>query len=131
MKLENKKDLVARTLGVGKNRIVFNKTRLSTIKEAITKQDIRDLLADGTISIKEIKGRAKVVKRTTRRRAGSIRHKVNEKKQGYVKLTRKLRRYLAQLRMTDKISAEDYQKFRKEIKNKSFKSLSHMKEQLK
>ena len=44
MKLEGKKDLVARTLGVGKGRIVFNVQRLEEIKQAITKQDIKDLV---------------------------------------------------------------------------------------
>lgn len=43
MKLENKKDLASRALKVGKNRIAFNKSRLTEIKEAITKQDFKDL----------------------------------------------------------------------------------------
>ena len=59
MKLD-KKQLVARTFNVGIDRIVFNKERLAEIKEAITKQDIRDLTKDGAITIREIKGRRKV-----------------------------------------------------------------------
>ena len=35
MQLSNKKMLAARTLGVGKERVVFNKERLDEIKEAI------------------------------------------------------------------------------------------------
>ena len=37
MKLEHKKLLVAKALGVGVNRVRFNTARLAEIKEAITK----------------------------------------------------------------------------------------------
>jgi len=37
MKINNKKELAARTLGIGKSRILFNNSRLSEIKDAITK----------------------------------------------------------------------------------------------
>jgi len=41
MKLDKKKNLAKRVLNVGKERIIFVKERLSEIKEAITKQDIK------------------------------------------------------------------------------------------
>ena len=80
MKLENKKDLASRALGIGKNRIVFNSERLNEVKEAITKQDIKDLLASKAIMIREIKGRKKVERSKRRRGPGSIRKKVKVKK---------------------------------------------------
>jgi len=49
MNLGKKKLLAARTLKVGKARIFFVDSRKSEIKEAITKQDIRDLKQDGAI----------------------------------------------------------------------------------
>ena len=55
MNLAKKKSLAARVFGVGKSRVVFAKSRLNEIKEAITKQDIRDLKKDGAITILEIK----------------------------------------------------------------------------
>jgi len=87
MKLEGKKELASRALGIGKKRIVFNKERISEIKEAITKQDIRDLLKDKAIFINEIKGRKKIVRRKTRRRAGSVKKKVNNRKRDYMNIT--------------------------------------------
>ena len=128
MKLEKKKSLVARTLGVGKGRIKFNEGRLSEFKEAITKQDIKDLLEAGAISIKEKKGRRKIEKRKSRRRAGSIRKKPKRSKREYIIITRKLRAYLKSLKGKGKISAEDFKETRKQIRARSFKSLSHMKE---
>lgn len=131
MKLENKKELAARALRVGKKRIIFNTARLEDIKEAITKQDIKDLFQNNTISIKQIKGRRKLKKRKTRRRFGSIRKKVNTRKQDYVILTRKLRSHLLPLKKQRKIGHELFFILRKEIKAKAFKSLSQMQERIK
>ena len=130
MKLENKKELAARTLGVGKNRIIFNIHRLNEIKEAITKNDIKDLYKNQAISIKEIKGRRKVIKRKTRRKAGSIRKKVKAKKRNYVILTRKFRNYLFFLKNKNQISKEVFLKLRKEIRASKFKDLNQLKERI-
>lgn len=130
MNLQKKKELAARTLNVGKSRIIFNLSRIDEIKEAITKQDVRDLVKNGAMSIKEIKGSRKKVKRKTRRRAGSIKMKVKTKKKDYMTLTRKLRAYLSELRNQKTISYEDYIKLRKEIRSSNFKSKAHMKERI-
>jgi|SRR3990167_7537059 len=131
MNLSKKKHLAARTLGVGKARILFNTNRLEDIKEAITKQDIRDLHSSGAILIKEIKGRRKVVRRKTRVRAGSRKKNIVRRKQKYVILVRKLRRHLFQLRKNKQISKELFLTLRKEAKTKSLPSLGHLKERIK
>ncbi len=130
MKLTNKKELVARTLGVGKDRIVFNSERLKEIKEAITKQDIRDLLQSKAITIKQIRGRKTIARRKNRRRKGSIKKIVRNTKREYITLTRKLRSYISELRNKGKISEEMYYQLRKEIKAKSFKDKLHLKERI-
>lgn len=130
MKLEKKKALAAKTFGVGKDRIVFNKEMLAEIKEAISNQDMRDLASQGAIFIKEIKGRKKKEKRKTRRRQGSIKKSMKRTKTHYVILTRKLRKYLAELRRKELISEENYQTLRKEIRASIFKSKSHLKERI-
>lgn len=131
MKLNKKKSLASSVLGVGKERIVFNVNRLEEIKEAITKQDIRDLVASGAISVREIRGTRKVIRRHLQRGHGSKRRSVNQGKRKYMILTRKLRGYLAELRKQEKISDEQYQKLRREIRGSAFKSKSHMKERMK
>ena len=130
MKLEKKKNLIARTLNIGKGRILFNINRLSEIKEAITKQDIKGLSASGAITIKDKAGRRKLEKKKTRRRKGSIKKKVKTRKKDYVILTRKLRAYLKSLKTQGKISGEAFKSLRKEIKASDFRSLSHMKEKI-
>ena len=130
MNLKKKKELAAKTLGVGKHRVSFNPTGLSEIKEAITKQDIKTLHQEGIITIKLIKGRRKIQKRNRRRGPGKIKMKVKHRKQDYVKITRKLRKHLKMLKNENAIDKELYYDIRKKIKMRSFKNLSYLKEYL-
>lgn len=130
MNLGKKKNLAARTLKVGKGRIVFQKARLEDIKEAITKQDIRDLQKDGAILIKEVKGRRKNTKSSTRRSTGNIRKKVKKRKKNYITLTRKLRKHVAGLKKDGRLSREDAKDIRNKIRNKIYRSKAHLKEQI-
>ena len=131
MNLKKKKTLAAKTLGGGKERIVFLEPRLDEIKEAITKQDIRDLYKEGAIIIKTIKGRITKKKNKSRRGYGKVKINVNKRKKNYVVLTRKFRGMVKDLLNKGIISKQDFVELRKKIKNKQFKSKSHFKEQLK
>ena len=130
MNLTIKKELASKVLKVGKNRIHFNSENLAEIKEAITKQDIRDLYEAGIITIKEITGRKKIVRRKTRRGPGKIKKTVNKRKQVYVKITRKLRNYIKELKKLGRITNEDYKTLRKKIRMRAFRSKAHLREQL-
>lgn len=131
MNLKKKKDLAARTLKVGRDRIRFIKPRLEEIKDVITKQDIIQLNRDGAIKINNIKGRKKVVKHSRKRGPGKIKKKIKKRKQEYVIMTRKLRAYIKELKKQGKVSPEESKEIRKKIRNKSYRSKSHLKEQLK
>ncbi len=130
MKLEQKKELIARTLGIGRARIMLNKERLLEVKEAITREDIRALVKDKAIIIKEIKGRKSHKTRKTRRRAGSKKKNPRKGKKIYVKLTRKLRAYASSLKKLGQINREKYRNIRKEIRARAFRSKAHLKERL-
>lgn len=130
MKLEKKKALAARTLKVGKNRIIFDSGKLAELKEVITKQDIRDYLASGIIRIREIKGRKKVERRSRKRGPGKIKKKINLRKENYIIIVRKLRTYIKELKKQGKMNLEKYKELRRKIKNKEFKSKSQLKEYL-
>ena len=67
MNLKKKKALAAKALKVGVGRIKFNPLRIDEIKEAITKQDIKDLNASKAIIVREVKGRKINQPRKTRR----------------------------------------------------------------
>lgn len=130
MQLGNKRELASKVLGVGKERILFAESHLSEIKEAITRQDIRDLVNSGAIQIREIKGRRKIVKRKHRRRTGKVKLKVNKSKQDYIIITRKLRKFAKHLLKTGKINNENYKDIRRKIRARSFKSKRHLNETL-
>ncbi len=124
--LDKRKNIAAKVLNVGKNRLYFDPESLSEIKEAITKQDIRELHSQGIIKVKEKKGRKKVEKRKTKRGPGKIKKKVNNRKQEYVKRVRKQREYIKNLLKLNKIEKETYRDLRKQIKANSFKSLNNL-----
>ena len=126
MNLSKKKKLAARTFGVGKERIKFVDSRKSEIKEAITKQDVRDLMNSGAIIIKDIKGRRKKIT-GGKRGQGKVRKNINKRKTEYVKLSRKLRGYVGVLKREGKISNDEFKEIRKNVKNKLFRSKAHLK----
>jgi large subunit ribosomal protein L19e len=129
MNLSKKKKLAKKTLNVGEDRIVFLESRLEEIKDAITKQDIRDLLKSGAIIIKERKGRKRVEK-TKSRSTGNIRKKAKKKKREYIILTRKLRKYLKGPEAGGKLLKEQVVDIRKKIRNRIFRSKAHLKEHI-
>jgi large subunit ribosomal protein L19e len=128
--LNKRKALASRVLGAGKNKIIFDVSRLEEVKEAITKQDIRDLFAEGIIRIAPARGRQIKEKRRTNRKAGKIKRKIKLRKVKYVILTRKLRKYIKDLKTAKKIDQHTYADLRKKIKSKIFKDLSHLKEHI-
>jgi large subunit ribosomal protein L19e len=128
MNLNNKKALAAKTLKVGKGRLQFKTENLSEIKEAITRQDIKQLHQEGIISIRPIKGRKKNTTRKHRRGPGKIKMKVNKRKQEYVKITRKLRAYAMSLRDRGVLDRDLYKKIRNKIRMREFKSKAGMKD---
>ncbi len=130
MKLEKKKEFAAEVLGVGEGRIIFNQNRIDELKEAMTRQDIKDLFTEGAIMIRDIKGRKKVERRKRRRRMGSIKQPIRRKKERYMIITRKLRKYLSELRKAEKITEEQFTTLRKEIKASAFKDKAHLKERI-
>lgn len=75
MKLDNQKRLAAQILKCSEKRIKFDPDRLSNIKEAITKVDIRGLIKDKAIRKAYIKGvsRGRARKRLVQRRKGKQR----------------------------------------------------------
>jgi len=127
MNLGQKKELAAKTMKVGKQRISFVNERLSEIKEAITKEDMRGLVESGAVIVNPVKGRKTNVSRKNRRGTGKIKLKVNKRKQEYVIITRKLRAYTAELKKQGKLTAEEVTEIRKRIRNRAYKSKANLK----
>ncbi len=127
MNLKTKKKLAARTLGVGVGRIVLVAERIPEISEAITKQDIRDLVDSKAIYVKDVKGRL-TKKKSGKRGEGKVKKIVGTRKRDYIRLTRKLRKFAKQLQLQGRIDSEKYKEIRKQIKARTFRSKGHFKE---
>jgi large subunit ribosomal protein L19e len=107
------------------------KSRMEEIKEAITKQDIKDLQKEGAIVIKEKKGRRKKEKRKKKRTGGKIKKKVYRRKKEYVTMSRKLRKHVAEMKKNGELQKEEIADIRKKIRNREFKSLANLKKYIK
>lgn len=126
--LEKRKALASRVLRAGVNKIFFEPSRLDEIKEAITKQDIRDLYESGAIKVKEKVGRLRKEHRTTKRGVGKVKKKVQFRKRDYMRRVRKLRRHISELRKQKKLNQENYRGLRIKIKANMFKDKAHLKD---
>jgi Ribosomal protein L19E len=96
MNLKAKRELAARVLGVGKDRIKFDPNYLEDVEDAITRADIRSLVTARTILVKGIKGtsrgRARIKHAKAKREAkGRVLRKVRDQ-QGRVRRSSGLER---------------------------------------
>ena len=130
MRLTTQKRMAAELLEVGENKVLFDHLRLDEIKQAITKQDIRDLIKDRAIRAKP---GVKKVKKTRRKRTGQgrIKFTIRTRKRDYINKIRKIRRYVKDqmnAKLLDKELADAVKKY---AKAGQFKNLRQAKEYIK
>lgn len=129
--------LAASVLKCSPQKVVFDQTKLSDIKEAITKEDIKGLIADGVIQRKKVnhqsKARARVrkVQRSKGRQRGSGSRKGSSnarlsKKSRWMGRIRLQRKVLKELRENKEISQETYRELYMKSKGGFFRSKRHL-----
>ncbi|MFQ5941140.1 MAG: 50S ribosomal protein L19e [Nitrososphaerales archaeon] len=136
--LRDKRELAARTLGVGVNRIKFEPEFMEDVLDAITREDIRSLITAKTIYIAGTKGtsrgRARARHLKTRRHGkgpGSKkgRKKARQgKKQLWVQKVRSMRRRIKIQKIRGEISNRAYWALYKQINGGQVRSISHLRE---
>lgn len=139
--LRDKRELAARTLGVGANRLRFEPEYMEDVIDAITRDDIRSLVTARTIYIVEKKGtsrgraRAKHLKNKKRGRGpGSKKGRKTAregKKQIWVKKVRALRRHIKIMKSRGDIDKKAFWSLYKKINGGQVRSLSHLRELVK
>ncbi len=75
MKLTSQRRIAAQILKVGKNKVKFDISKLSEIKEAITKTDIRSLINQKIIKAKPVKGTSRYRARKLKKQKAKGRRK--------------------------------------------------------
>lgn len=139
--LRDKRELAARTLGVGANRLRFEPEYMEDVIDAITRDDIRSLVTARTIYVVEKKGtsrgraRAKHLKNKKRGRgSGSKKGRKGAregKKQIWVKNVRAQRRHIKIMKDRGDIDKKAFWSLYKKINGGHVRSLSHLRELVK
>lgn len=138
MKLKIQKKLASSIMKGSKKRVRFNEERLPEIKEAITKYDIKALIADGAIT--EIpkrgisRGRARLahIQRTKGRQRGQGSRKGKKtarspQKREWINKIRLMRSFLTELKEKDLITNKIFRELYLKSKGGFFRSKRHLK----
>jgi len=132
------KRLASQVMKCSPKRVVFDESKLSEIKEAITKLDVRTLISKGTIKKKHVRGtgqfhvrKAKVQRNKGRRkgqgsRKGSSGARMGEKVTWMANI-RAQRALLKKLHEKKLISTTDYHLLYRKAKGGFFRSTRHIK----
>ena len=138
MRLGNHKTVSAKMLGVGKSKVWFDPEHTSEVKEAITKQDIRNLIRKKVIQSRPDLGHSRVRarKRLTQRRKGRQQGAGSRKGSAQARLARKTawmyqvrsQRTLAkELKSKNLVSVQTYRDLYSKIKGGYFRNKRHIK----
>jgi len=142
VKLESVRKIAARILNCGESKVWMDPEQSSKAGEAITKEDVKELIRTGVIKKKraqfQSRGRARILKAQKRKgrkkghgkRKGTARARSN-KKESWMKRVRSLRRKLAELKKEGSIKEGEYKKFYKLIKGNYFRGRKHLEEAVK
>jgi len=136
MNLSNQKRIAARILKVGESRVWMDSTKMSEVKEAVTKNDIRSLISEGIIKAKPVTGVSRARKRMTQRQKGRQTQTGSRKgkrtarlprKKAWILKTRIQRKFLKDLKGTQKIEPSTYRDLYRKVKGNFFRSRAHVK----
>lgn len=139
MKLEKAKELASKILKTGITKIYIDPTKTSKVKEAMTKDDVRGLIAERIIKKRQdnyqSKARARVLKEKKQkgRRKGKGKRKGTkktrvEKKKNWISKVRAQRKTLKELKKSHpkEVSEKGYSNIYKKIKGNYFKGKKYL-----
>lgn len=133
--LSNQKRIAADVLNVGVSRVWFDPNKLTDVANAITREDIRGLVTDGTIKPKQARGisrgraRGNDVKRKKGHKTGhgsrkGAKNARSPKKHLWMRKIRAQRRALRGLRDDNKIDRATYRRFYRKAKGGEYRTVS-------
>jgi large subunit ribosomal protein L19e len=134
--------IAAQILGVGESRIRFKNEAASRISEALTREDIRSLIKDGSVfalpafGVSRIRGREKAAQKKKGRRSGKGSKKGTFTSRGggkraWISKVRAQRAYLKSLLAEKKISSQSFRKMYMMVKGNAFKGVKILETHLK
>ncbi len=129
-------------LKCGENRVWIDPNRAEDVSDAITRADVRTLIASGAVSSRQKKGvsRGRAEFQLAQRRKGRQRGQGSRRgrkgarkpsKERWMQTIRPIRRKLKELRESGKIDTATYRKYYLKAKGGVFKSRPHLEAHLK
>lgn len=140
--LSNQKRIASKVLGCGVHRIWLDPDASEEIAVAITRDDIRGLIANGTVKAIPVKGvsRGRARARDAKRKYGHCKGHGSRKgtkgarnpsKEQWMKKIRALRRRLKELRADGSLDKSTYCKIYRKAKGGEYRSVAHLNAHLK
>jgi large subunit ribosomal protein L19e len=136
--LKKKRELIARMLGVGANRVRFEPDKLDDIADSITREDLRSLVKRGTIWTTKVKGTSRgrsKTKQAIRKKSGlgpgSKKGKKTArmgKKSAYVAKIRSMRHQLKVMKDRNEINRQTFWLVYKKVDGGQVRSVSHLRD---
>ncbi|MBI2499258.1 50S ribosomal protein L19e [Candidatus Woesearchaeota archaeon] len=134
MNVRNQRRVVARSFNVGIDRVKLDPGKLTEIKEAITKADLKSLISTGAISIIKKKGHSKVRSRKIKIQKSKGRRKGIGSKKGrktsrsprkkfWMASIRAQRKFIKQLKTKGVITKPVYRDIYRKTKSNRFRSI--------
>ncbi len=139
MTIESQKRMASELLRVGINRVRIDPKNVEEVSKAITREDVRDQIKSGNISIKTEKGnsRGRFNRKSKQKEKGRISghshrsgtKKAREpKKRAWIRKIRAIRDEIRQLKTDGKIDKKSYRKLYLQAKGNLFHSRRHVRE---
>ncbi len=138
MRLGNQKRISAGILGVGESKVWLDVEHMSEIKEAITKDDIRNLIRKKVIQRRpelqqsRVRARIRLVQRRKGRQKGVGTRKGKStsrltKKKAWMNLVRSQRGFIKELKVEGLVSGSTYRNLYSKVKGGYFRNKRHIK----
>lgn len=135
--LKSQKRMASEIMDVGKNRVIIDPEMQDKVEEAITRQDIRNLIEGGAISKKDVKGTSKArAKHSKKQKAkglrkghGSRKGSKNARKgskEKWMEKIRAIRARLKEMKEDEEISKDEYRKLYDMSKGGFFRDVKHL-----
>jgi large subunit ribosomal protein L19e len=139
--ISSQRRIAASILGCGQHRVRFDPERLSDIKNAISREDLRGLVEEGAITAFQVRGnsRGRARLKTARRSYGHCRGPGRRRgaagarrpgKRQWIQKIRALRKTLSELRDSGEINRHLYRILYRQAAGGQFRSVAHLKAHL-
>lgn len=136
--LKNQKRMAAEVLDVGENRVWIDPDEIDRVEEAITRQDIRNLVEGGTIKKRKEKGTSKARAKKNKKQKQKGQRKGHGSRKGkktarksdkdkWMEKIRSIRKELKQMRDEEVVTSEEYRKLYDMAKGGFFRDTKHLK----